>query len=156
MIELIPMNDQQYAEFYRLSTKDYAAEKVAAGEWSEEEAMDRSAESFRKYLPDGRNTAGAFIYSIFETERQQSVGHAWMNITDTPKGKYAFLYDILIYDGYQNQGYGQQTMKALDEAAIQQGAARIGLHVFGHNQRALHVYQKAGYVITDYQMSKTL
>jgi len=156
MIELIPMDSKQYAEFYQLSTTDYAAEKVAAGEWSEEEAMDRAAESFHKYLPNGADTEGAFIYSIFEIEQQQAVGHVWMNITDTPKGKYAFLYDILIYDGHQNKGYGQETMKALDELAIQQRAIRIGLHVFGHNQRALHVYQKAGYVITDYQMSKTL
>lgn len=36
------------------------------------------------------------------------------------------------------------------------GFSSIGLHVFGSNQRAIHVYQKCGYGITDIKMQKAL
>jgi len=33
---------------------------------------------------------------------------------------------------------------------------KISLHVFAHNERAIHVYNSLGYEKTDYYMSKRL
>lgn len=156
MIELVPMNDQEFVQFREFSKREFAQEKIAAGEWKQEEAEERAEESFQRYLPNGQHTEGAFIYHICNSQNQQHVGYLWLNVMDAPAGRMAFIYDIMVYEQYQGKGYGQQTMQALEQVAREQGAKRIGLHVFGHNDRALHVYQKAGYVITDYQMSKTL
>lgn len=67
-----------------------------------------------------------------------------------------FIYDIHIFEKYQNRGYGTLAMTMLEEQAQQLGAKKLSLHVFGYNQRALHVYQKVGYHITDYNLSKEL
>lgn len=156
MIQLVLMNDEQYEAFHDQSAADYAAEKVAAGTWEAADAQRLAAESFAKYLPQGKDTPGAYIYNVVDTEHDRIVGYIWLHMSDSPAGKQAFLYDILIHELYQGKGYGQATMKALDQVAIEAGAVKIGLHVFGHNLKAVHVYEKAGYQITDYQMSKTL
>ncbi|MDN4618829.1 GNAT family N-acetyltransferase [Paenibacillus sp. PsM32] len=156
MIELVLMNQEQYEAFRDQSAADYAAEKVLAGTWDAADAQRLAQESFAKYLPQGKDTPGAYIYHIVEVASEQIIGYIWLHISDAPAGKQAFLYDILIYEAHQGKGYGQATMQALDQVAKQEGAVKIGLHVFGHNLKALHVYEKAGYQITDYQMSKTL
>ncbi len=156
MIELIRMNEQQFQAFHEQSMTDFAAEKVAAGEWAEADAMRQSRESFEKFLPNGLATTGAFIYNVHDSESHEDVGYLWVQVNESPRGRSAFIYDILIYDAHQGKGYGTQTMQALDQAMKQQQVQRIDLHVFGHNDRALHVYHKVGYHITDYHMSKTL
>lgn len=154
MVQLNKMNDDEFARFLSRSIKDYAADKVMAGTWGEEEATRLSEESFQRYLPNGLDTPGAYLYSVCDLE--QVVGHVWLNISEHPAGKSAFLYDILMYEAFQGQGYGKQTMVALDVVAKELGADKISLHVFGHNQRALKLYEKSGYIITDYNMSKSL
>ncbi|MFD1887522.1 GNAT family N-acetyltransferase [Paenibacillus wenxiniae] len=156
MLELIPMNTEQFMKFREQSMHDFAAEKVAAGEWAESDALQKSIQSFATYLPKGLETEGAFIYNVHDTESHADVGYLWVQVNDTPRGKFAFIYDILIGDQHQNKGYGTKTMLALEQAMKEQGVQRIDLHVFGHNDRALHVYKKVGYEITDYHMSKTL
>lgn len=157
MIELVPMNTQQFVAFRELSMRDYAAEKIQSGDWSKEDAPELAEQSFQRYLPQGLETKGAYIYHMYrQGSNDEPLGHLWVNVDDAPAGKLAFIYDILIYEAFQNQGYGQQTMQALEQEMRQQQVQRIGLHVFGHNDRAVHVYQKSGYVITDYTMAKLL
>ncbi|MEW4370846.1 GNAT family N-acetyltransferase [Paenibacillus kandeliae] len=157
MIQLLPMNPEQFIAFRELSMREYAAEKIQSGDWSKEDAPELAEESFQRYLPEGLNTKGAHIYHIYrQDEEQEPIGHLWIHVDDAPAGKLAFIYDILLYEAFQNQGYGQQTMQALEHEMREQQVQRIGLHVFGHNDRAVHVYQKSGYVITDYTMAKIL
>ncbi len=156
MLELIPMNTEQFMQFREQSMRDFAAEKVAAGEWAESDALQQAIQSFANYLPQGLETKGAFIYNVHDVQSHEDVGYLWVQVNDTPRGKFAFIYDILIREQHQSKGYGTQTMIALEQAMKKQGVQRIDLHVFGHNDRALHVYQKVGYQITDYHMSKSL
>lgn len=154
MVKLNRMSKDEFDRFVSRSVMDYAADKVMIGAWREEEATRLAEESFQRLLPDGLETKGAYLYSICDLE--QSIGYVWIQISEHPAGKSAFLYDILIYESFQSQGYGKQTMAALDEVAKGLGADKISLHVFGNNQRALKLYEKSGYIITDYNMSKSL
>ncbi|MNT65069.1 putative N-acetyltransferase YycN [compost metagenome] len=72
------------------------------------------------------------------------------------QGKEAFIYDFYIFEPYQRNGYGTEALAALDEEARKMNVTRIGLHVFGDNDRAFKLYQKMGYLITDITMSKKL
>ncbi|MHB0862009.1 GNAT family N-acetyltransferase [Paenibacillus sp. SEL3] len=160
LITLVPMNAEQYDRFEQRSLADYADEKIQAGTWTVEEAPERAAESFARYLPQRLDTPHAHLYMLMFSDdggqSQEEAGYIWFNITDGVQGKGAFLLDILVYDSYQGRGLGTMAMEALEQEARRLGAVRIGLHVFGHNERALHVYRKSGYRITDIQMSKEI
>lgn len=150
------MTEEEFVGYRARSVVEFAEDKVKAGSWKEEEALELSEETYRKYLPDGIHSKEQYLYVVHQEGQQASVGYVWLNVSDTPAGMRAFLYDIIIEEEYRGQGFGQATMKALDETARALGATTIGLHVFGHNQTALHVYQKSGYAVTDYKMAKNL
>ncbi|WP_025721848.1 GNAT family N-acetyltransferase [Paenibacillus polymyxa] len=160
LITLVRMNAEQYDRFEQRSLADYADEKIQAGTWTVEEAPERAAESFARYLPQRLDTPHAHLYMLMFSDTggqsQEEAGYIWFNITDGAQGKEAFLLDILVYDSYQGRGLGTLAMGALEQEARRLGAVRIGLHVFGHNERALHVYRKSGYRVTDIQMSKEI
>lgn len=150
------MTEEEFAGYRARSVVEFAEDKVKAGSWKEEEALQLSEETYRKYLPDGIHSKEQYVYVARQEGQQDRIGYVWLNVADTPAGMRAFLYDIMIEEEYRGKGFGQAAMRALDETARSLGAATIGLHVFGHNRTALHVYQKAGYAITDYTMSKPL
>lgn len=158
MVLLREMNDSEFRKFRVRTVLDYAYEKARAGAWKEEEALSLAEKALAQLLPDGRATKDAFFYMVVDAaeDRQTPVGALWVQYRDGKFGREAFIYDILIFEAFQGQGYGKQALTALDEEARKQGAVRIGLHVFGHNQRAFHLYQKMGYVTTDIQMVKIL
>jgi RimJ/RimL family protein N-acetyltransferase len=52
-----------------------------------------------------------------------------------------------ILQGYTGQGIGKLLFKALDEWALAHKLHRLELTVMSHNERALHLYQKMGFVI---------
>ena len=66
------------------------------------------------------------------------------------------IYDFLIYEEHRRKGYGKQTLVALEEKVKELGIETIALHVFGHNQAAIDLYQKTGYKMTNIQMQKKL
>ncbi|HEY2494623.1 MAG TPA: GNAT family N-acetyltransferase [Paenibacillus sp.] len=156
MVTLIPMNEQEYEIFVARSIVDYADDKVKAGTWASDEAQQLSVDSFKRLLPEGRNTPTEYLYSVVDTSKNTNVGALWIHISEGPLGRSAFIYDILVYESFQGQGYGTLTMSVLDEEARKLQVDRISLHVFGHNKIAFALYQKMGYEITDISMTKML
>lgn len=63
-ITLVPMNVEQYDRFEQRSLADYADEKIQAGTWTVEEAPERAAESFARYLPQRLDTPHAHLYML--------------------------------------------------------------------------------------------
>lgn len=156
MIKLVQMDEATFQFFMKKSASDYAEEKVKSGAWEPDNALKQSKEAMTRFLPRGLNTEGAYLYSVVEEESQTQVGYIWFNVTEGSRGREAFIYDIYIFEPYQGRGYGKQAMQALDEEARSMGVRKIGLHVFGQNQRAFQLYTKMGYGITDITMSKEL
>ena len=54
MVRLVPMKATEYQSYLAISIREYAEEKVQAGNWQPEEALEKSAQDFQKLLPDGR------------------------------------------------------------------------------------------------------
>ena len=156
MVRLEPMTEEEFDGYLRYSNEEYAKEKVRAGTWKEEEALRLSEESFQSLLPDGLATPKALLYRIVDGESGEKVGHYWLHEMDSPAGKTLYIYDFLIETPFQGQGYGKAAMAALDVKAKELGAAQLSLHVFGHNTRAFRLYEKSGFHVTDYMMSKPL
>lgn len=150
------MKQEEYQDFMSRIVVDYANEKVAAGTWKEEEALELSKQSMTNLLPEGLNTKDHSLFSIYGDQTGAQLGELWVHYRMGSGGLEAFIYEIIIFEQYQGKGYGKRAMQALDEEVRKQGAVSIGLHVFAHNERAYQLYLKSGYVATDITMKKKL
>jgi ribosomal protein S18 acetylase RimI-like enzyme len=154
MITLAPITIPDYETFLKQSIRDYADDKVHSGNWKPEEALERSRKEHAALLPDGPRTKDQFIFSIYQAETGQNLGILWVNIKMEAVRREAFIYNFVIEEPYRGRGYGRQALAALDEKLQSMQVESVGLHVFGFNTPAIELYKKAGYEITNIQMSK--
>ncbi len=71
----------------------------------------------------------------------------WMFSHDPEPGE-AYISDVGVASDIQGQGVGQRMMAHAEIWARSQDCTRLTLWVAGTNPRAIHVYEKAGLVIT--------
>jgi RimJ/RimL family protein N-acetyltransferase len=158
MVQLIPMAQSEFQLYYRRAVEDYARDHVEAGNWHPSEALQQAEEQFRQLLPDGVATKDQHLFSIVDESTGVKVGMIWFAVRykSGASHPYAFVYDFLIDEEFRRKGYGKQAFAVLDEKVKELGLDSISLHVFGHNQAAIALYEMAGYTITDLHMTKVL
>jgi ribosomal protein S18 acetylase RimI-like enzyme len=156
MIRLTTLDEEDYRAWLDQAVGDYAEEKVRSGNWPEEGARQRSAEGFKKYLPEGPATKNAHMYSILDEELGAKVGMIWFSVINEQAKPSAFILDLVVYENYRRRGYGEQAMLAAEEKVRELGMDTIMLHVFGHNRAARGLYEKLGYEVTNLNMMKKL
>lgn len=154
MISLRKMNSNEYIVFLARSIPNYAKDKVQAGNWSAEEANQKSLQDHMKFLPLGIDTPHHYFYMI--EKEVASVGSIWIEIKLQPSNSTAFLFDLYIEEPFRHQGIGFKAMKLLEIEALSLGAKELALHVFGFNLMAIKLYQKLGFEVTNINMSKFL
>ncbi|MGE7765636.1 GNAT family N-acetyltransferase [Peribacillus sp. NPDC096540] len=154
MVTLKPITQEDFKQYIIHAIDDYAKDKVASGNWSEDEAIDLSRKEFSQLLPKGEKSEFNYIFSIFHDQR--IVGTIWIAQNSSTKNDEGFIYDFIIFDQYQGLGYGKKAMKEIEIIAKELGMKKISLHVFGHNKIARGLYEKLGYEITNITMSKSI
>jgi RimJ/RimL family protein N-acetyltransferase len=155
-MHLAPMTEATYQAYLEVSVREYADDKIKAGNWQPEEALERSAQEFRKYLPDGIATQDNFLYDIEDEALGIKVGMIWLARFMPGTKPIMFVYDFRIDEPHRRKGYGEQAMLAAEAQAKALGYDTIALHVFGHNHAARALYEKLGYEITNVNMAKKL
>jgi len=153
MIELRPMTSDEFAVYLESSVVEYAEDKVKAGNWKESDALEKSRKEFAEFLPEGKDTKGMYLCRIIDSEINSPIGILWYGGIANSSRPIWFIYDFSIDEKYRRHGYGMQALKALESLAASQGIESIGLHVFGHNTGARALYERAGYEITNINMS---
>ena len=156
MVRLVPMTESEFKTYLQKAIEDYAQDHVKAGNWDSSDALQKSEEQFLQLLPDGVASQKQHLLSIEDDHTGVTIGMIWFAEKSQASRPAAFIYDFLIHDEYRNKSYGKQTLAALDEKAKELGIEIISLHVFGHNKVAIHLYETAGYEITDLWMAKKL
>ena len=156
MLRLVPMSEATYQAYLEVTVREYAEDKIKAGNWQPEEALERSAQEFRKYLPDGVATKGNTLYDIEDEALGIKVGMIWLGRIMQGTKPAMFIYDFVIDEAHRRKGYGGQAMLAAEVQAKALGYDTIALHVFGHNHAARALYEKLGYEITNVNMAKKL
>ena len=155
MITLQSISPAEYKTWLTQAIREYADDKVGAGNWVAAEALDRSAAEFHRLLPDGPATPDNYVYSLAAAGEEAAVGVMWFAVPPW-KPPIAFIYDLLIYEAYRRRGYATLALQALEEKVRGLGLDRIGLHVFAHNPAGRALCEKAGYAVTDINMAKKL
>jgi ribosomal protein S18 acetylase RimI-like enzyme len=150
------MKATEYESYLAISIHEYAEEKVQAGNWQLEEALERSTKEFQQLLPEGVATKDNYLYDIEDGALGAKVGIIWLARMMQGTKSIMFIYDFRIDEAYRRKGYGEQAMRAAEEQAKGLGFDTIALHVFGHNHAARALYEKMGYEITNINMTKKL
>jgi ribosomal protein S18 acetylase RimI-like enzyme len=154
MIRLVPMTEDELELHLEKSIPEYAAENVAAGYWSEDEALERSRKAFHGLLPQGVKTENNYLLRIQVEETGEKIGMLWMkHEVPRPQG---FIYDFAIDETQRSKGYGRQAMLALEEVAKELEIESLALHVFTKNKVAKGLYESLGYEVTSQNMAKRL
>lgn len=156
MVSLEPMTEAEFGGYLEHAIADYAEEKVKAGNWLPEGALEKSAQEFHKLLPEGVASAGQHLFSVVDGETGERVGMIWFVASGSGQQPFAFIYDFRIDEAYQGRGYGKAALLALENEVRARGLGAISLHVFGHNQVARALYDKLGYEVTNLNMTKRL
>src|SRR5512138_2400802 len=152
MIELVPMQQEDFEAYLERDIREYAEEHVRNGNWKSEEALERSRKEHQQLLPDGPRSKNQYLFSLVDPAGDRKLGILWVNI----ESKRAFIYDFRIDESERGKGYGKQALTALDEKLKSMDVESVALHVFGDNITAQELYKKTGYEITGIHMRKTL
>ncbi len=150
------MTQAEFEAYLGQAIKTYAGEKVEAGNWQPEEALERSEQDFRTLLPEGVGSKGHYLYSIRDAETGTAVGMIWFGVMERAGQPSAFIYDFSVAEAFQGRGYGKGAMLALEQKVKALGIGAVSLHVFGHNRVARSLYEKLGYEVTKVNMIKRL
>lgn len=156
MARLEPMTESEFQIYRERLIREYAADKVRAEQWSIEDAPSRSEQEIDELLPQGLATRDHYLYSIYAETAAKPVGVLWFAVVHRDSSRSAFIYDFEVDSDWRGKGYGSQALSAVEAQARALGLDRIELHVFGHNPRALKLYEKVGYKITNINMAKKL
>jgi len=153
MFRLERMDEPTYRAWRAASQRDYADEKVKAGNWRSEEAAALSQDAFDKLLPNGLDTPGHEIRAM-RNDAGEYVGHAWFTIEDRETGRVVFIYDIAVDPVHRRRGYARLALREIEAYAREQGCAGVQLHVFGYNTAARELYRSEGFEETNVMMLK--
>jgi ribosomal protein S18 acetylase RimI-like enzyme len=150
---LEPMTQARYETWLVATIAEYAAEKVASGNYSEEGSLERAKGEFDALLPQGLQTPGHEITSMID-DVGEAVGYVWFTIEERPVGRVVFIYDIAVDPAHRRRGHAQAALATVEAYAREHGCIGVMLHVFGSNTGARQLYLKAGYDETNVIMLK--
>jgi ribosomal protein S18 acetylase RimI-like enzyme len=150
------MTQVEFDEWWEALGRSYAADQIAAGNWSPDKALELARQGNANLLPDGLATPGMLLLHAVRGDGTR-VGVLWIGLTH-PRGvpDCAFLYDIEVDEEHRGAGYGRALLAASEDLVRSHGVSRFELNVFGGNTRALGLYESAGYRVVTQQMRKNL
>jgi ribosomal protein S18 acetylase RimI-like enzyme len=154
MIRLVRMDEAEYQAYLEKSIPAYAADKLQAGNWTADEALERAQLEYGHFLPQGVDTPGHFVGKLLN-EVGEVVGYLWYAGLDNNPGT-AFIFDFEIYETFRRRGYASEALAVLVDEARGQGYKRLALHVFGANTAARMLYKKNGFIETNVQMARDI
>ncbi len=154
-LALRPMTESEYAAYLDFTVPEYAREHMEAGNWHPAEALEKARQSYIQLLPQGIATPDQYLWIVVD-ETGSRVGIAWLGLFRKATHIEAWVYDLFIDPEQRRKGYGEQTMRLLEDQARQLGAVKIGLHVFSSNLTAHKLYERVGYHDVDVVMAKDL
>jgi RimJ/RimL family protein N-acetyltransferase len=156
MVELASMAEDDFLAYLKDSIELYAGEKTRSGDWSEMESRSLSEKTFNSLLPDGMATKDHFLFSIVDENSGLKVGVIWVGIGNASPAKGAWVWDLLIFEGFRRRRYALDALRKLEQFLQTRGITRISLHVFAHNTAAQHLYEKSGFTVLDMTLSKSI
>lgn len=146
MIRLVPMNEEAFKAFMKISMDDHIQSQIKSGYWRAENAKENMDKLRGQILPNDLATPNHFFFVVEDVISGKQVGGLWYLVMEEEGKRQVFVVDIQIYEPYRRQGFGTETFLAMEKQAQEMGITTISLNVFQHNTSARAMYEKLGYV----------
>jgi ribosomal protein S18 acetylase RimI-like enzyme len=153
MSVLRPMTLPEYTAWRKATIPAYAADKVAAGQWTEEAALELAKSEYDELLPRGLETPDNYLFTLVDS-RSGPVGVLWFAVKTKFNARVAYVFDVTVWPERQREGHAFRAFAALDDEVRKLGLSGIALHVFGHNTGAQALYAKLGFRPTNISLFK--
>lgn len=153
MITLREMKPEEFSDYCEYFIVDYADEIAANYGHTLTRSRQIAARELAEDLPQGVSTQGHFLFCI-EAKEIGTIGYLWYKLLDVEDT--AFILDFMIFERFRGQGKGKASLIALEEHLVPKGVKQIKLRVAFKNDRAKYLYEKVGFNITGFNMSKVL
>jgi ribosomal protein S18 acetylase RimI-like enzyme len=151
-MDLRPMTQSEFEQYFTRAVPEYAASKVTAGIHSAQDAERLAREEIEGLVPEGLATPGQLLFTA--VDGGTAVGILWLALPAQGRPQ-AWIYDIEVDEVHRGRGYGRAIMLAAERELAARGMHELGLNVFGYNTAAIRLYESLGYEVTAQQMSKT-
>ena len=156
MVILRNMGKEEFPAYCQCFIDEYSQELTQNYGHTMDDAIELAKKDLHRCFPNGPESDENSLLCI-EADidgKPDVVGYLWhaINIEDES----TFICDFYISDGHRSQGYGKEAISVLERQLQPIGIKQIKLRVAYHNERALKLYQKAGFSITGINMSKML
>jgi ribosomal protein S18 acetylase RimI-like enzyme len=148
------MTSERFVTWNEHLVASYAREKVDAGNWPEEGAVERSAKENAEQLPQGVATPGHDLFVAFVDGEE--VGFLWLFTDPALSTPETFIYDIEVLESRRGEGLGRALLEAAEAWCADHSIGMLKLHVFGSNETAISLYESAGFETTNRNMSKQI
>jgi hypothetical protein len=74
MLRLVPMDPGDFDQYSETRAREYAADHVRSGEWTEREGLAKAKEEIRQLPPAGPETPNRFLFTIVDVPSEDKVG----------------------------------------------------------------------------------
>lgn len=158
MVTLRAMRAEELCDYRNLFITEYAQDLSSNSNYSVEQALAYATHSFDGYLPEGVNSPNDHLFCIENSNaisgEEQLVGYLWYGLGQEDSA--AFIKDFYVLPQCQRKGYGSACLEALEKQLMDQGIFEIKLRVAADNPQAKRLYEQMAFVVTGFNMSKSL
>lgn len=153
-MKLIPKTKAEMARFFNLSIEDYAQGLSKSYDLTIDAGRERADSEINRSFKKKKENELMKIVSVHEESDNTELGGIWY-VVDT-KEQEAYIYQIMIYEKFRGKGYGKTSLDQFHQLCKAEGLKKVCLSVFGWNNLAFKMYEKAGYEIARIEMKKFL
>jgi ribosomal protein S18 acetylase RimI-like enzyme len=154
MTHLVRMSQEVFPRFFERAVSNYAADNVAAGRWSPEDAADLARSETERLLSQGVATPDHWVYEV--RDEAGTVGFIWFTTMSRGTKRLAYVLQLHTEPEFRQRGHARAALTAAEALAADMGLESIALHVFSHNQAALGLYRSLGYEVSSLSLAKPL
>ena len=154
MIHLRPMTEEEFAALKAAMFASYPQDRArAAGGVAAEEEIEIGRRQVDELMGEGLQST-AHHYWKMEAPGVGAVGDLWVFVDEAKRR--AFIYFIGTDEAHRGRGYGYEALAALEAEVRPLGVTQIALNVFGYNDVARRLYERAGYKVQAISMAKNI
>ena len=153
MLSLAAFEEEALRAWIDAARVDHVEQRIASGE-DPALAHSKAQADADSFFPGGRPAHGQLVLQLFEDG--EPAGSLWIGPVPGSTPTHWWVWSIEIHEPQRGRGLGRAAMLLAEDEARSHGATQLGLNVFNHNERAVHLYETLGYEVTSQQMRKVL